>query len=80
MCAVLPAESPCAGKSGAVGHITICDDVVVLGKTMISKDIKEPGVYNASFPSEPAKEWARQVGRFRRIDALQARVKKLEGK
>lgn len=69
-----------AGKSGAVGHVSVCDDVVILGKTMVSKDIRKPGVYNASFPAEPSKEWARQVGRFRRIEALQARVKKLEGK
>jgi UDP-3-O-[3-hydroxymyristoyl] glucosamine N-acyltransferase len=39
-----------------------------------------PGVYLASFPAEPAREWAKQVARFRRIDALQERVKKLEQK
>ncbi len=67
-----------AGMSGAVGHVTICDDVVVSGKGMISKDITEPGVYASSFPAEPARTWNRRVARFRRLDSLFDRVKKLE--
>ncbi len=67
-----------AGQSGAVGHITICDDVVVSGKAVISKDIKEPGVYAASFMAEPAREWSRKVARFRRLDQLVQRVRNLE--
>ena len=66
--------------AGAVGHITICDDVVIGAKSWASKDITEPGTYLASFPAEPAREWTKRVGRFRRIEALQARVKKLEQK
>ena len=67
-----------AGQSGAVGHITICDDVVVSGKAVISKDITEPGVYAASFTAEPAREWSRKVARFRRLDQLVQRVRNLE--
>jgi UDP-3-O-[3-hydroxymyristoyl] glucosamine N-acyltransferase len=69
-----------AGMGGAVGHITICDDVVVAAQSYVSKNVTVPGVYLASFPAEPAREWAKQVGRFRRIEALQNRVKKLEKK
>ena len=67
-----------AGMGGAVGHISICDDVIIGAKSFASKDITEPGTYLASFPAEPARDWAKKVGRFRRIEALQARVKKLE--
>ena len=69
-----------AGMGGAVGHITICDDVIVGGKSFVSKDVTEPGTYLATFPAEPAKDWMKQVGRFRRIAALQERVRKLEKK
>lgn len=69
-----------AGMGGAVGHVSICDDVIVGAKSFVSKDITEPGTYLASFPAEPAKDWAKKVGRFRRIQALQDRVKKLEQK
>ncbi len=67
-----------AGQSGAVGHVTICDDVVVSGRGMITKDIKEPGVYASSFPSEKVSDWNRKVARFRRLDGLMRRIDKLE--
>lgn len=67
-----------AGQSGAVGHVTICDDVVISGQGMLSKDINEPGVYASSFPAEPVRDWNRKVARFRRIDALFGRVTALE--
>lgn len=67
-----------AGKAGAVGHITICDDVVVSGQAVVSKNITEPGVYAGSFVAEKARDWTRKVARFRRLDSLAARVKKLE--
>lgn len=67
-----------AGQSGSVGHITICDDVIVSGKGMVSKDITEPGVYASSFPAENASDWNKNVARLRRISSLYDRVGKLE--
>jgi UDP-3-O-[3-hydroxymyristoyl] glucosamine N-acyltransferase len=67
-----------AGSSGAVGHITICDDVVLGGRGTFTKDVTEPGTYASSFPAEKARDWYRKVARFRRLDALDRRVKKLE--
>lgn len=67
-----------AGQTGAVGHIDICDDVVVAAKSFISKDVTEPGTYAASFPAENARSWAKQLARFRRLGVLNERVKKLE--
>ena len=69
-----------AGQAGIVGHIRICDDVVVGGATMISKDIVEPGFYTGSFPAEKDREWKRKVARFRRLGELQDRVKSLEAR
>jgi len=67
-----------AGRSGAVGHITICDDVTVAAQTFLSKDVDEPGTYAASFPADKARSWAKQLARFRRLGVLIERVKKLE--
>ncbi len=67
-----------AGRAGIVGHVNICDDVVVGGATMISKDIREPGFYMASFPAEKDRDWKRMVARFRRMDKLVRRVGALE--
>jgi len=69
-----------AGDVGVAGHLTICDNVVLLGRAVVSKNITKPGTYGGVFPAEPAKEWAKKVARFRRIEALIARVKNLEQK
>jgi len=66
------------GHSGAVGHITICDNVVVAGQGMITKNITEPGMYASHFPSDKIRDWNKKVARFRRIDGLYERVRKLE--
>lgn len=66
------------GQVAVAGHISVCDDTIVNGKTVVSKSITKPGVYSSVFPSEPAKEWNQKVARFRRIDRLIERVSKLE--
>jgi UDP-3-O-[3-hydroxymyristoyl] glucosamine N-acyltransferase len=67
-----------AGMVGVAGHITICDDVTVNGKAMVSKNITEPGAYASMFPIEPVSDWNRRVAKFRRLDKLMQRVTKLE--
>ena len=69
-----------AGEVAIGGHLTICDDVVFLGTTMVSHSITEPGIYSSGIPLEKATTWRRMVARFKRIDRLEARLKKLEGK
>src|SRR5215468_7105857 len=68
-----------AGEVAIGGHLTICDDVVFLGTTMVSHSITEPGVYSSGIPLEKATIWRRMVARFKRLDRLEARLKKLEG-
>ena len=67
-----------AGASGSVGHINVCDDVVVAAQTFLSKDVTKPGTYAASFPADESRTWAKQLARFRRLGSLIERVKKLE--
>ncbi len=67
-----------AGQSGVAGHLTICDDVILNGRGLITKSIDEPGIYSCAFPSEPVNEWNRMVARFRRLGNLIERVSKLE--
>ncbi|MGI9262313.1 MAG: UDP-3-O-(3-hydroxymyristoyl)glucosamine N-acyltransferase [Woeseiaceae bacterium] len=66
------------GQVGVVGHINICDDVLVGGATVVSKDISKPGYYSGSFPGEPGHSWKRKVARFRRLGDLHDRVTALE--
>jgi len=67
-----------AGRSGAVGHITVCDDVTVAAMTFLSKNVTTPGTYAASFPADDVRSWSKQLARFRRLGKLIERVTKLE--
>jgi len=67
------------GASSAAGHIRIADRTTVLGQSMISKSILQPGtVWSAALPAQPAHEWARSLARWRRLEKLALRVLNLE--
>jgi len=66
------------GMVGIVGHLSICDDVVVTGLTMVSHSITRPGVYSGGIPADEARTWRRIVGRLKRIDSMASRLTALE--
>jgi UDP-3-O-[3-hydroxymyristoyl] glucosamine N-acyltransferase len=66
------------GLVGLTGHITLCDDVVVLGTSFISHSISKPGVYSSALPSEEASVWRRIVGRIKRLDSMAKRLRAVE--
>jgi len=66
------------GRAGLTGHITLCDDVVVLGTSFISHSISRPGVYSSALPAEEAGLWRRIVGRIKRLDSMAKRLRALE--
>jgi UDP-3-O-[3-hydroxymyristoyl] glucosamine N-acyltransferase len=68
------------GAVGIVGHLTICDDVIVTGYTMVAGSIATPGVYSSGLPATGAAEWRRVVGRLRRLDSMASRLRALERK
>lgn len=68
------------GATAINGHIEICDDVQISGFSMVIKAITEPGVYASGIPAAPHREWRRNGARFRQLDDLFQRVKKIEKK
>ncbi len=69
-----------AGRSGAVGHITICDNVVVTATTVVTKSLQEPGSYSSGLPLAKTDEWRRNAVRFNQLDRMASRIRKLENK
>ena len=66
------------GAAGIGGHLKICDDVMLHGMAMVTGHITEPGVYGSGLPLAPAGEWRKTVARVRRLDKMDARIKRLE--
>ena len=76
--AVLGKRCIVGGKVGIVGHLTLCDDVVVLGHSLVSHSITRPGVYSSALPAEEAGVWRRLVARIKRLDSMARRMRALE--
>ena len=74
----LGARCVIAGAVAIAGHLDICDDVVVSGMSAVTHSLTAPGVYSGCIPAEPASVWRRLVGRFKRLDALAERLRRLE--
>jgi UDP-3-O-[3-hydroxymyristoyl] glucosamine N-acyltransferase len=73
--------SHCAlgGGVGVVGHITICDNVQLTARTMVTKDIKQPGSYSlSSTPLMPTRQWRKNSVRIAQLNDMALRLKKLE--
>lgn len=66
------------GASAINGHISVCDDVQIMGFAMVIKEITEPGVYASGIPAASHREWRRNGARYRQLDDLFKRVKTLE--
>lgn len=67
-----------AGLVGINGHISICDNVIFTGMSMVTKSISEPGVYSSGIPASGNREWRKNMVALRNITGLNQRVKALE--
>ncbi len=77
--AVIGRRCMLGGMVGIVGHIEICDDVALTAKTLVSSSITQPGLYSGKLPMDDARVFRRNAARFRRLDELVDRVRRLEG-
>lgn len=68
-----------AGGVGIVGHISLADNVVITGASVVSKSIREPGMYSSGVGGLMTNaEWKKNSARIHRLDQLMERVKALE--
>ena len=70
------------GMVGIIGHINICDDVIIGGKSIVDKNIKVPGMYTGVMPLMPHRQW-KKVGLWitkldKIIKYLNIKLKKLK--
>jgi UDP-3-O-[3-hydroxymyristoyl] glucosamine N-acyltransferase len=66
------------GQAGLVGHISVADDVVISGCTLVSKSIRQPGVYTGGLPQQSHAEWVKNFSHLRHLDALANKIRLLE--
>jgi len=69
-----------AGGVGVVGHVHIGNNVHITGMSMVTRSIEAPGAYSSGTPLSHTAEWRKNAVRFRQLDNLAVRLKKLEQK
>ncbi len=70
----------CRIGGGAIilGHLQLADHVEVSAGTVITKSIREPGAYTATFPFSENHDWRRNAAHLRHLDEMAQRIRKLE--
>ena len=66
------------GGAGILGHLEITDGVQVTAMSLVTKSIKDPGIYSSGTSVEPSKLWHKNYARFRQLDEMARRIKALE--
>ncbi|MEN1940312.1 UDP-3-O-(3-hydroxymyristoyl)glucosamine N-acyltransferase [Luteimonas sp. MJ246] len=66
------------GAAGIVGHIRICDRVVIQAMSLVTSSIDVPGEYSSGTPLMDARSWRKSAARFRQLDALARQVQALD--
>ncbi|MEO6264327.1 MAG: UDP-3-O-(3-hydroxymyristoyl)glucosamine N-acyltransferase [Luteimonas sp.] len=62
------------GGAGVLGHLELCDRVVVTAMTLVTHSIREPGEYSSGTPLMENRSWRKSAARFKQLDALARRV------
>ncbi len=68
------------GCVGIRDNIEITDNVVITGRTFVSSSIKQSGAYSSSVLVDTSSNWRKNVMRFKNLDDIARRIKKLEKK
>jgi UDP-3-O-[3-hydroxymyristoyl] glucosamine N-acyltransferase len=67
-----------AGAVVMVGHIRICDDVIVNFHSTVTRSISAPGTYSSTVPADEAARWRKNAARVRNLDDLARRQNRME--
>lgn len=66
------------GAGMILGHLTLADNVHVSSGTLISRSVKQPGVYSGVFPFDDNASWEKNAATLRQLHALRDRIRTLE--
>jgi UDP-3-O-[3-hydroxymyristoyl] glucosamine N-acyltransferase len=62
------------GGAGILGHLELCDRVVVTAMSLVTHSIREPGEYSSGTPLMENRRWRRSAARFKQLDRIARRA------
>ena len=61
------------GGAGILGHLEVCDRVVITAMSLVTHSIREPGEYSSGTPLMDNRSWRRSAARFKQLDRIARR-------
>lgn len=61
------------GAAGVLGHLEICDRVVITAMSLVTHSIREPGEYSSGTPLMDNRSWRKSAARFKQLDRIARR-------
>lgn len=68
------------GSAGVRDNIEITDNVIITARTFVTESITQSGSYSSATPVDETSKWLRNAIRFKKLDEIFRRVRKLEKK
>ena len=62
------------GGAGVLGHLELCDRVVVTAMSLVTHSIREPGEYSSGTPLMDNRQWRKSAARFKQLDRMYRRI------
>ena len=63
------------GGAGILGHLEVCDRVVITAMSLVTHSIREPGEYSSGTPLMDNRSWRKSAARFKQLDDIARRCK-----
>jgi UDP-3-O-[3-hydroxymyristoyl] glucosamine N-acyltransferase len=67
------------GQVAMAGHLSVCDDVGLMGRAAVTNNVKRPGVYSSGIlPLETSAQHNKNAVRFTQLDKMARTLRKIE--
>ena len=63
------------GGAGVLGHLDVCDRVVITAMSLVTHSIREPGEYSSGTPLMDNRRWRKSAARFKQLDDIARRTR-----
>jgi len=73
--AVIGQRCMIGGQVGIAGHLSICDDTIVIGQSLVASSIHKPGTYSSAFTVDEASRFRKNAARFAHLDEFVREVR-----
>jgi UDP-3-O-[3-hydroxymyristoyl] glucosamine N-acyltransferase len=73
--AVIGENCTIGGAAGVLGHLEIADNVHISAFSLVTRSIREPGVYTGIFPLDKKDQWEKNAAALRQLHKLRERMR-----